>query len=591
MVSIAGSETLEGTSNSDPNYLQWTITLSEASEQDVEVEYRFLSGSAQAGSDAYSHFSGDSHTFAAGETSHVVRYRIDADDVPEPDETILLEVFSAQNATLSGGVPELRAASWILDDDGTGSKLALYMTASDVVEADPGDPEPEVSFELSLSRPAPVAFSATYATVDGTARAGEDYRATTGTIDFARGQTSASVVVPVLNDQRVEGDESFNLQVGIPPGLDLTIAELGRAVITEDDISEPPVVTNDSYTATEDRSLTVGAETGVLANDTDPEDDPLTARLVTSTSNGVLVLGADGGFTYTPSPGFVGTDSFTYRANDGTEDSETAARVTLVVEEFVALPTEGPDTISGTAGADSISLLGGDDIFNGLGGNDTANGGPGNDLLRGDAGNDALNGGEGADTLDGGAGDDVLIGGASPADLRDVIFGGSGNDSIDGGAGNDELWGGVGADTIEGGAGADTIRGQEGNDVLTGSAFSDLIFGNDGFDFINGGFGSDRLNGGAGPDRFFHQGLAGHGSDWIQDYSRAEGDRLVWGGGPAGPGQFAVNFAATPGAGGGAQEAFVIYRPTGQILWALVDGGAESGIVVQLGAQAVDLLA
>ncbi len=44
-----------------------------------------------------------------------------------------------------------------------------------------------------------------------------------------------------------------------------------------------------------------------------------------------------------------------------------------------------------------------------------------------------------------------------------------------------------------------------------------------------------------------------------------------------------MNLATTANAGGGAQEAFVIYRPTGQILWALVDG-AEETIRLQIGA-------
>ena len=221
--------------------------------------------------------------------------------------------------------------------------------------------------------------------------------------------------------------------------------------------------------------------------------------------------------------------------------------------------------------------------------------GVGNDLdnlILGADGSDTLRGGNGADTLNGGDGDDVLIGGATDADLRDLIFGGAGDDSVDGGHGNDELWGGAGNDTMEGGAGADTVRGQDGDDVLTGSAFSDLIFGGDGFDFINGGFGSDRVNGGDGVDRFFHVGVAGHGSDWIQDFSHAEGDRLVWGGGAATADQFQVNIATTPGAGdAGTDEAFVIYRPTGQILWALVDGAGDGSINLALGGAVYDLLA
>ncbi|WP_299682839.1 Calx-beta domain-containing protein, partial [uncultured Roseobacter sp.] len=100
-VSVSGSTVSEGTTSQDPFYLQWTITLSEPSDQPVTVEYRFLSGTAQAGSDAYSFNSGTSVTFAAGETSKTVFYRVDADSIDETDETIVFEAFSAQGAVLA----------------------------------------------------------------------------------------------------------------------------------------------------------------------------------------------------------------------------------------------------------------------------------------------------------------------------------------------------------------------------------------------------------------------------------------------------------------------------------------------------------
>ncbi len=221
----------------------------------------------------------------------------------------------------------------------------------------------------------------------------------------------------------------------------------------------------------------------------------------------------------------------------------------------------------------------------------TLTGTSGNDRLDGQAGNDTLDGGDGVDTLIGGEGNDSIIGGTSVNDLRDVLFGGDGNDTIDGGYGNDELRGDAGNDDIAGGFGADTVIGGTGDDVMTGSAFGDLIFGGDGFDFVNGGFGSDRVNGGADGDRFFHLGIADHGSDWIQDYNAAEGDVLVYGG-AATRDQFQVNVTNTASAGAdGVDEAFVIYRPTGQILWALVDGDGQSEINIRIGGQEFDLLA
>lgn len=214
----------------------------------------------------------------------------------------------------------------------------------------------------------------------------------------------------------------------------------------------------------------------------------------------------------------------------------------------------------------------------------------GPDRLVGDVGNDTLRGLDGTDTLIGNAGDDLIIGGTSENDLRDIVYAGDGNDSVDGGYGNDELRGDGGNDTIVGGFGVDDIFGGDGNDELTGQAWSDLIFGGNGADFINGGFGYDRVNGGADADRFFHIGVADHGADWIQDYNAAEGDVLQFG--LAGTrDQFQVNFTETASAGAaGVQEAFVIFRPTGQILWALVDGGAQSEINLLLGGTEYDLL-
>ena len=232
------------------------------------------------------------------------------------------------------------------------------------------------------------------------------------------------------------------------------------------------------------------------------------------------------------------------------------------------------------------------DVIRGTAADERFRGRDGHDLLVGNAGGDTLSGGDGADTLNGGTGDDFLFGGDSAADLRDVIYGGDGADSIDGGYGNDEAYGGNGHDMMSGDFGADTLIGNDGDDNLLGGALSDVLFGNAGADTLNGGFGHDRLNGGAGADRFFHVGVAGHGSDWIQDYSAVAGDLLVTGQAGAMRSQFQVNITHTPGAGAaGVQEAFVIYRPTGQILWALVDGAGQDSINIQIGGQVFDLLA
>ncbi|CUS37543.1 hypothetical protein COMA1_40108 [Candidatus Nitrospira nitrosa] len=71
-------------------------------------------------------------------------------------------------------------------------------------------------------------------------------------------------------------------------------------------------------------------KSNVLTNDRDPEGKPLTAVRVSGPTNGTLTLNSNGTFTYRPNTGFVGTDSFTYRASDGTATSNLAT-VTITV--------------------------------------------------------------------------------------------------------------------------------------------------------------------------------------------------------------------------------------------------------------------
>jgi hypothetical protein len=90
-----------------------------------------------------------------------------------------------------------------------------------------------------------------------------------------------------------------------------------------------PTPKPDSYSTPVGTLLTVRAP-GVLANDSDPDGDPLTAGMPTAPAHGTLNLSSDGSFTYKPTAGFSGTDTFTYMAHDGTGGMVTAG-VTITV--------------------------------------------------------------------------------------------------------------------------------------------------------------------------------------------------------------------------------------------------------------------
>ncbi len=123
-------------------------------------------------------------------------------------------------------------------------------------------------------------------------------------------------------------------------------------------VNHAPVAVNDSYAPTINKVFSVPAP-GVLANDTDADNNQLTVALIgPGTTNGTLVLNPDGSFVYTPNQGFSGTDSFQYQANDGqsTKNLSNVATVTLTMGPNVA-PVASNATVQGTENVPSSSTL------------------------------------------------------------------------------------------------------------------------------------------------------------------------------------------------------------------------------------------
>lgn len=112
--------------------------------------------------------------------------------------------------------------------------------------------------------------------------------------------------------------------------------------ITVDGVNDAPVANPESYATEEEEPLVVDAGDGLLDNDTDVENDSLTAVLVSNPAHGTLQLNLDGSFTYTPDTDFAGTDSFTYKANDGDLDSNTVT-VSITVENVNDAPVAEDD--------------------------------------------------------------------------------------------------------------------------------------------------------------------------------------------------------------------------------------------------------
>jgi len=118
-----------------------------------------------------------------------------------------------------------------------------------------------------------------------------------------------------------------------------------------------PTARNDTFSVDEDQTLSVTqADNGVLANDSDPEADDLTASLRQTPTDGSLSFNADGTFEYTPDADFDGTDSFVYAVEDpnGNSDEATVTLEVTPVNDPPRVATNNGITVD-ESGAETIS--------------------------------------------------------------------------------------------------------------------------------------------------------------------------------------------------------------------------------------------
>ncbi|MCZ0983293.1 FG-GAP-like repeat-containing protein [Streptomyces diastatochromogenes] len=312
---------------------------------------------------------------------------------------------------------------------------------------------------------------------------------TSASVSDLNGDGHADLVVSSAQSNEVvvlEGDGTGTFGSPLAFGLNGGSNPQATAVADLDGDGRPDVVTansNSSATFVKDASVLlnatnrtptaanesyghIGADTpllvaapGVLGNDTDPDGTALTASVVTGPAHGTLTLNPDGSFGYQPDSGYVGSDSFTYKATDGTVDSNIATATVGVSAgcNGLAATITGNGTVNGTSGADVIVTGNGNDSVSGNGGNDT---------ICTFGGDDAVSAGNGNDHVDGGDGKDAVSGG----DGTDTVKGGAGDDALSAGNGNDTVIGGAGSDTLSGGSGADLCAGDaNGGPTLPGT--------------------------------------------------------------------------------------------------------------------------
>src|SRR5207253_915966 len=145
------------------------------------------------------------------------------DTVDEPDETFTLALANPVNATIAKAV----GVATIVDDD------QRTLSVADV-SAPEGDAASALTFTLTLDGPTALPASVAYTTGDGTARSAVDYAPISGRVVFAPGQSTRTVVVPVIGDVRYEVDETVRLVLSSPSNLTLGLTEAVGTILDDD---------------------------------------------------------------------------------------------------------------------------------------------------------------------------------------------------------------------------------------------------------------------------------------------------------------------------------------------------------------------
>jgi hypothetical protein len=201
----------------------FTVTLSPASASTVTVKYATANGTAAAGSD-YTAVPATLLTFAPGQTSKTVMVNGLGDTMKEANETFVVNLSSASGGTIA----DSQGVGTILNDDGP------LLRINDVSKAEGNTGATAFTFTVTLSPASTGPVTVKYATANGTATAGGDYTATSGTLTFTPGQTSKTVTVNVTGNTTVETNEAFAVNLSGAVGATLFDGQ-GVGTILNDD--------------------------------------------------------------------------------------------------------------------------------------------------------------------------------------------------------------------------------------------------------------------------------------------------------------------------------------------------------------------
>ncbi|WP_343990522.1 Calx-beta domain-containing protein, partial [Kangiella japonica] len=347
----------------DGTNADFTVTLNGDVAGGVSFNYTTNDGTATAGSD-YTTTSG-TRTFTGtnGETI-TISVPITNDTTVEGDETFTLDLSNLTNTGVT--FSDDQGLGTITDNDSATVAVSDVTVAEDGVNAD---------FVVTLTGDVQGGVSFNYTTNDGTALAGSDYTATSGTQTFTgtNGET-ITISVPITNDTIVEGDETFTLDLSNLTSTSVTFSDnQGLGTITDNDGASVAIndvsIAEDGVNAVFTVTLTGDVQDGFTLNYT-TNDGTATAGSDYTTASGSLSFTGTTGETRTITVPITndttveGDETFTVDlsglSNAGVTFSDAQGLGTITDNDSATVSVSDVTVDESTATADFTVTLSGD---------------------------------------------------------------------------------------------------------------------------------------------------------------------------------------------------------------------------------------
>jgi len=338
-----------------------TLTVNRTGGTDgaVSVDFATANGSATAGSDYVANTG--TLNFANGVGSQTITVSISEDSLNESDETFTVTLSNVGGgASLGANVSTVT----ILDNDAPGT-LSISPSATSVDET-----AGTVTLTVNRTGGSAGAVSVDFATANGSATAGSDYVANSGTLNLAHNQTSQTITVSITDDSIDEVNETFTVNLSNATGGASLGTSTSTVTIIDNEVNQPPNVSGpvtQSFSEDDDNDTV-----SLLSGASDPDGDTLTVAGVTLSSgdgSGITVSGSTLNVTpdaYSALVGGASTNAvYTYTISDGINDpiNQTATiTITGVNDPPIARDDTATVVLNSTA---VINVLGNDEAGGG----------------------------------------------------------------------------------------------------------------------------------------------------------------------------------------------------------------------------------